>query len=345
MSHKSVETPRLEDEPLLRGKGRFVDDIHLPGMLEAAFVRSAEPHALIRHVDAAAARALPGVHAVLTLDDLRPHITTDRLAVGLPSPAYRQQVDRMILAGDEVVHVGEPIAVVVAESAALAEDALEAILVDIEPLAAVADRASARKGDVLLFEESGTNLASTITAVLGDAESAFRDAPYIRRERFKVQRHSAVPMEPRGLMAQWDAAQERMTVSGAAKVPFPNRLMLAAMLGLPELSIRMLEYDVGGGFGARGEFYPEDFLIPFAARLTGRPVKWIEDRRENLIAANHARIERNDHAGVASPKTQIAPQPRERAQYGQPQAGLRARWRERRALWLAGGPVVPFRLG
>ena len=116
MSHKSVESPRLEDEPLLRGKGRFVDDIHLPGMLEAAFVRSAEPHALIRLVDKAAALALPGVHAVLTLDDLRPHVTTERLAVGLPSPAYRQQADRAILAGDEVVHVGEPIAIVVAES-------------------------------------------------------------------------------------------------------------------------------------------------------------------------------------------------------------------------------------
>ena len=118
----------------------------------------------------------------------------------------------------------------------------------------------------------------------GDADAAFQDAPYVRREHFRVQRHTAVPMEPRGLLAEWDAEQQRMTVCGAAKVPFPNRRMLAKMMGLPETSVRMVEYDVGGGFGARGEFYPEDFLIPFAARLIGRPVKWIEDRRENLMA-------------------------------------------------------------
>jgi carbon-monoxide dehydrogenase large subunit len=111
----------------------------------------------------------------------------------------------------------------------------------------------------------------------------------VRRERFQVQRFTAVPMEPRGLLAQWDAATGKLTVCGAAKVAFPNRRMLAQMMDLPEGSIRMVENDVGGGFGARGEFYPEDFLIPFAARLTGRPVKWIEDRRENLLACNHAR--------------------------------------------------------
>ena len=142
---------------------------------------------------------------------------------------------------------------------------------------------------VILFEAAGSNLANTLTAVRGDAEAAFKTAPYTRRERFKVQRHTAVPMEPRGLLAEWDAARGVMTVFGAAKVPFPNRRMLAKHLGLPETSVRMIEKDVGGGFGVRGEFYPEDFLIPFAARLTGRPVKWIEDRREHLLATNHAR--------------------------------------------------------
>ena len=114
-------------------------------------------------------------------------------------------------------------------------------------------------------------------------------AAYVRREHFTVQRHGAVPMEPRGLLAEWDAAGGRLTVHGAAKVAFLNRRVLAKQLGLPESAIRMVENDVGGGFGARGEFYPEDFLIPFAARLTGRPVKWIEDRREHLLATNHAR--------------------------------------------------------
>ena len=166
---------------------------------------------------------------------------------------------------------------------------MEAIAVDIEPIAAVADRDKARRDDVILFENAGTNLADTITAVRGDADAAFKDAPYTRREHFCVQRHAAVPMEPRGLLAEWDAEHERMTVKGICKVPFTNRRALAQMMGLPEKSVRMVEYDVGGGFGARGEFYPEDFLIPFAARLLGRPIKWTEDRRENLMALNHAR--------------------------------------------------------
>src|SRR5207302_8191994 len=226
-------------------------------------------------IDASAALALAGVVAVITAADIGAVIPTIPMRQE-PLPALRHYL-QPVIAHDKVRYVGEPLAVVLAESAALAEDALEAIRLDIEPLAAVADRAAARRGDVLLFEAAGTNLASTVTAVRGDVERAFADAPYVRRERFKVQRHAAVPMEPRGLLAEWDAGGQRVTVSGAAKVPFPNRRMLAQMLGLPETSIRMLEYDVGGGFGARGEFYPEDFLIPFAARLTGRPVKWIED--------------------------------------------------------------------
>jgi len=122
--------------------------------------------------------------------------------------------------------------------------------------------------------------------VKGDADAAFRDAPYVRRERFVVQRHTAVPMESRGFLAEWES--DRLTLYGAAKVPFPNRRILAKQLGLAENAIRMVENDVGGGFGVRGEFYPEDFLIPFAARLVGRPVKWIEDRVEHLAASSAA---------------------------------------------------------
>ena len=194
-----------------------------------------------------------------------------------------------MIAHDKVRYVGEPIAVVVADSAALAEDALEAIALDIEPLPAVASRAASRADASLLFEARGSNLVGTLTALRGDADAAFRDAPYVRRERFEVQRFTAVPMEPRGLLAEWDAATGHLTVSGAAKVAFHNRVMLAKQMGLAEDAITMIEADVGGGFGVRGEFYPEDFLIPFAARTLGRPVKWIEDRREHLIATNHAR--------------------------------------------------------
>jgi carbon-monoxide dehydrogenase large subunit len=278
---------RIEDLRLLRGRGQYVDDLTRRGLLHAVILRSAVAHGRIRSIDAGAALAEPGVVAVITAADLGAAVPTIPMRQE-PLPALRQY-EQPVIAHRKVRYVGEPIAVVLADSAARAEDALEAIAVDIDQLPAVVDRAAARNGHVLLFEESGTNVASIITAVRGDIELAFRAAAYTRRERFAVQRHAAVPMEPRGLLAEWDAALGRMTVSGAAKVPFPNRRMLAKMLGVGEPSIRMLEYDVGGGFGARGEFYPEDFLIPFAARLTGRPVKWIEDRRENLMATNHAR--------------------------------------------------------
>ena len=137
-------------------------------------------------------------------------------------------------------YVGEPLAVVIADTPELAEDALEAIEVDIEPLPAVADRDKARREDVILFETVGTNLPDTISAVRGDVDAAFADAPYTRREHFRVQRHAAVPMEPRGLLAEWDAARERMTVKGVCKVPFTNRRALAEMMSLPETSVRMV---------------------------------------------------------------------------------------------------------
>jgi aerobic carbon-monoxide dehydrogenase large subunit len=188
-----------------------------------------------------------------------------------------------------VRYVGEPIAVVLAETPGAAEDALDAITLEIEPLPAVASSAVASSNNTLLFEAARSNHALTLTGVRGDVASAFKNAPYVRRETFSVQRHAAVPMEPRGLLAEWDGAGGRLTVYGAAKVAFLNRRILAKQMQLPESAIRMVENDVGGGFGARGEFYPEDFLIPFAARFTSRPIKWIEDRREHLAATNHAR--------------------------------------------------------
>jgi len=277
---------RLEDVRFLTGRGRYVDDLASEAMLHAVILRSSVAHGRIRSIDTAAARARPGVHAVIAAADIG-EVPTIPLRHE-PLPAFRRY-EQPIIANGKVRYVGEPLAVVVADSAAVAEDALDAIVVDIEPLPAVVDRDTARKDDVVLFETAGTNLANTIAGVRGDADAAFKDAPYSRREHFRVQRHAAVPMEPRGLLAEWDAANERITVSGVCKVPFTNRRALAAMMGLPEKSVRMVEYDVGGGFGARGEFYPEDFLIPFAARLLGRPVKWTEDRRESLMALNHAR--------------------------------------------------------
>ena len=282
---------RIEDLRLLRGRGQYVGDLAPEGALHAVVLRSSIAHGLIRRIDAAAARARPGVHAVITAQDV-----AQALAGPIPVIPMRQEptpqlkpYEQPIIAHGKVRYVGEPLALVVAESAALAEDALEHIDVEIESLAAVADRDAARAGRSILFDTTGTNLAITVTAVRGDADAAFKQAPYTRHERFQVQRHAAVPMEPRGLLAEWDTVNQRMTLSGAAKVPFTNRRILAKMLALPETSVRLIECDVGGGFGARGEFYPEDFLIPFAALFLNRPVMWIEDRRENLLATNHAR--------------------------------------------------------
>jgi carbon-monoxide dehydrogenase large subunit len=278
---------RLEDLRLLRGRGQFVDDLARDGMLHAAILRSADGHGRIRSLDVGAARSLPGVHAVITAADLGERIPVVPMRLQ-PMPEF-EPFAQPVMARDKVRYVGEALAMVLADSAGLAEDALAAIAVDIEPLPAVANTQAARLGEALLFEAAGSNVAMTFRAVLGDAAAAFGEAPYTRRERFSTQRHTALPMEPRGVLAQWDAARGRLTVSGAAKVLFANRRILAKQMGLSESAIDMVEYDVGGGFGARGEFYPEDFLIPFAARHCGRPVKWTEDRREHLMTINHAR--------------------------------------------------------
>ncbi len=282
---------RIEDLRFLRGRGQFVDDLAHDDLLHAVILRSPVAHGRIRALDTTAARARPGVHAVLTAADIGAVLGGAIPTIPLrqeSSPAFAP-FEQPVIAHGKVRYVGEPVAVVLAASAAAAEDALEAIVLDIESLPAVVDSAGASRNDVLLFEAVGGNLALTLSGVRGDADAAFADAPYVRRERFSVQRHGAVPLEPRGLLARWDAAGGRLTVYGAAKVAFLNRRVLAKQMDLPATSIRMVENDVGGGFGARGEFYPEDFLIPFAARLTGRPVKWIEDRREHLTATNHAR--------------------------------------------------------
>jgi carbon-monoxide dehydrogenase large subunit len=178
---------------------------------------------------------------------------------------------------------------VVADTAAIAEDALDKIALNIEPLPAITGREQAEAGSSLLFEAHGSNAAITWKAFRGNTESPFEGADYVRRERFKIQRHAAMFMEPRGFVAEWDAAAGKLTVWGAAKTAWHNRRTLAAAMGLDEHAIDLIEVDVGGGFGSRGEFYPEDYLIPAAARLVNRPVKWSEDRREHMMAANHAR--------------------------------------------------------
>lgn len=294
MKNTFIGTPmeRREDLRFLRGRGQYVDDLAPKGLLYAVILRSNVAHGRLRSVDVSGALELKGVHAVLTARDM---LSSD-YAGGVPIIPMRLQplpefkpFEQPVIACDKVRYVGEPLAVVLADSVAIGEDALERIAVEIEDLPAVADWTAASKDASLLFEAAGSNRSLTFKARKGDADAAFAGAPYVRRERMRTGRHFGLTMEPRGVMAEWDAAAGRLTVSGAAKVPFFNRRILAKQIGLAESAIEMIENDVGGGYGARGEFYPEDFLVPFAARHVRRPVKWIEDRRENLMAMNHAR--------------------------------------------------------
>lgn len=282
---KPVE--RLEDGRLLAGLGRYVDDLTVPGVLHAAILRSSFAHGLIRAIDSAKALAMPGVRAVITADDFGqdlPHIPirlehTDELA----------RFVQPVLARGRVRYVGEPLALVVADAPELAEDAIGAIFVDIDPVEVLTDCRESAAGKLLLFEASGTNVGLKLTATCGDADAAIATAQYVRRERFRIQRVAPMPMEPRGILAEWNGEQHRMKVTGAMKVPFATRAILAQLLGLSEDAVEVVECDVGGGFGMRGEFFPEDFLVPYASRLLRKPVKWIEDRREHLQAASHAR--------------------------------------------------------
>jgi aerobic carbon-monoxide dehydrogenase large subunit len=276
---------RAEDARFLRGEGCFAADYEPAGTLHAAILRSSVAHGRIVSIDASAAVKLPGVHAVLAAEDIGETVPT--IPLRLAPLAGLDKYLQPVIARGKVRYAGEPVAVVLADTRARAEDALEHIALDIEPLPAVPDWHAAAKDDVLLFEANETNVATHYTAGLGDADAAFPQADYVRRESFRAHRPTASQMETREPSAEWK--NDRLICTAATKVTFFNRRALAKMLGLTEADIDMIELDVGGGFGVRGEFYPEDFLIPFAARKIGRPVKWIEDRREHLIAANHSR--------------------------------------------------------
>ncbi len=278
---------RQEDVRFLTGTAQYVADVKLPGMLHAAVLRSPHAHARITSIDASEALSLPGVHAVYTFQDIAP------LARPIPVRVFHlpglEDFLQNHLAVDKVRYVGEPVALVVAESRYLAEDALEAVQVDYEPLPPVTGVRQSLEDRVLLHEQNGTNLAGHAVVGFGDVEAAFRDADYTRKEEFKTHRHTGNPLETRGLVADYDAQTNDLTVWGPTKVPHTVKNVLVAQLGIPEDRVHLVEPDVGGGFGIRGEFYPEDFLIPFAAMQLERPVKWIEDRLEHLISANHSR--------------------------------------------------------
>jgi len=277
---------RTEDRRFITGRGCYVDDFTRPGVAHAALVRSQVAHARVTRIDAARARLLPGVITVLTAADLRAETTIPiRLA---PLPGFDRYLQPPI-AGTDVRYVGEPLGVVVAEDRYVAEDAAALVTVEYDVRPAVVDAHRALTDDVVIHASTGTNIASRYTVSRGDPDGAFTAADYTRVETFRCHRHTAVPLETRGLVAEWDAPAGKLTVWGATKVTFFNRRALARMLRLAEADVELVELDVGGSFGVRGEFYPEDFLIPAAAMTLGRPVKWIEGRRESLLATNHSR--------------------------------------------------------
>ena len=278
---------RVEDLRFLRGRGTYVADVNRPGQLYAVILRSSVAHGIIKSIDVSRACDLRGVHHVLTGADLGNVVP--KIPLRLQPLPQLEPFHQPTLADGKVRYVGEPVAVVLADSQAIAEDALELIDLDIETLPAIVDRETAEAAPSVLFEAHGTNAAITWHAFKNVDQSVFETADYTRRERFKVQRHAAMFMEPRGFVAEWDKDAGKLTVWGAAKTAWYNRRTLAAQLSLDLDAVDLIEVDVGGGFGSRGEFYPEDYLIPAAARIAGRPVKWTEDRREHMMTANHAR--------------------------------------------------------
>ena len=279
---------RLGAEGLLTGSGRFVGDVRLPGMAEAAVLRSPHAHARIVGIDTRVALAMPGVLAVLTAADIpEAAVIPNRV----PAPDGTATFLQPAMARGVARYAGEPVALVVAESRYLAEDALERIAVEYAPLPAVTSaEAALAAGAPRLFSSSASNNVALIQMRVGDADGGLRGAALVVRERFHHARQTAAAVETRGLMAAPPGVTGgEMHLIGSTKCIHINRNILAPIFGMPPGALRLTEVDVGGGFGVRGELYPEDILVPLAALKINRPVRWVESRRENLTAANHAR--------------------------------------------------------
>ena len=279
---------RLGGDRLAAGAGRFVADVRVPGMLQAAVLRSRHAHARLVSIDAKRALELPGVRAVLTAADVPANaIIPNR--VGAPPGAERYL--QPAIARGVVRYVGEPVALVVADDRYVAEDALALIDVVYDPLPVCASAAQAlAPGAPLLFTGTDSNNVAVIAMDSGDIASALERADLVIRERFVYPRQTAAALETRGLVAvPPDPKGGELHLVGSTKCIHINRGILAPIFGLPLGALRLTEVDVGGGFGVRGELYPEDILVPLAAMKLGRPVQWIEDRRESLMATNHAR--------------------------------------------------------
>jgi len=283
--YAGTRVPRVEDNRLLTGRGTFVDDVSSPGMLHACFVRSPFARAKIIGIDAAAALALPGVRAVFTAGDLNPDVKEAWHAV---AGKNIQDTPRPPLAEGEVKFVGDPVAVVVAESRYLAEDAVELVDVDYEALPAVADFTQAVNSDVVVHEAYPDNVAGGMGGAPPDEET-FSSAAHVAEANVYQQIYAPVPMETRGMVVEWEASSEELTVWASTQTPHELRAFAARLLGIPAHGVRVIMRDTGGGFGQKVVPMREDMCILLAARKVPFALKWIEDRRENLMSAGQAR--------------------------------------------------------
>jgi len=281
---------RKEDPALLTGKGRYVDDVKLPGMLHAAFVRSTYAHALIRGIDKTAALALPGVVAVLTHDDLPEPMRSRRLPLYVPHPAIKQTFMPWVLAKDEACFAGEAIAIVVADSRYVAEDAAAMVEVDYEVLPASIDpREAIAEGAPLAQHGATSNIVTQVPVKIGDTDKAFASAAHVYREQFALHRGGPFFIECRGVVADWDAGTEQLTVHASSQGSHRFKRTFIDLLDLADNQVRVITNDVGGGFGPKGSFYVEYAALAAATMAVGKPVKWIEDRRENFVATQQER--------------------------------------------------------
>lgn len=283
--YAGTRVPRVEDNRLLTGRGTFVDDVTRPGMLHACFVRSPFARAKVNGIDTTAALALPGVRAVFTADDLNPDVKEAWHAVaGKDIP----DTPRPPLAEGEVKFVGDPVALVVADSRYIAEDAIELVEVDYEPLPAVADFTKAVGSDVVVHEAYPDNVAGGMGGAPPDEET-FSSAAHVAEANVYQQIYAPVPMETRGMVVEWDASSEELTVWASTQTPHELRAFAARLLGIPAQGVRVIMRDTGGGFGQKVVPMREDMCILLAARKVPFALKWIEDRRENLMSAGQAR--------------------------------------------------------
>jgi len=276
---------RREDARLVTGRGRYVADVALPGLLHVAVHRSPHAHARLVKIDAGDACRAPGVAQVLLPADVA---ALGRLPLLVPHESLTAPVCAEILPQETVSYAGQPVALVAAASAAQAEDALGALRVEYEPLPAVASLDAALRADAPRVHAAG-NVAARFTQRVGDPAGALARADVVLRERFRLHRGAGMAMETRAITARWDGDLGQLTLWSTSQMPQALRRLVARFLGLPEHAVRVVTRDIGGGFGPKGILYPEDILVPFLARALGRPVRFVETRREHLLAVTQER--------------------------------------------------------